>query len=230
MLTIDNLTCTHKSDLVLKGLNLSLAKGEIGAIMGNNGVGKSTLLQAIAGFISIDQGSICFDGNILSTANWLQEPAKRSVGMVFQEMALFPHLSAEQNLIFGLQGLPTATKKERLQEISQLLHSNHLLDKYPYELSGGEQQRIAIGRTLATAKPLMLFDEPFAKLDVSLKRELSFSVREYLQQRNITAIFVSHDKTEAINMCDKLGTLEKGNLSTWQDKRELAVDMMDLLP
>lgn len=230
MLTIDNLTCNHKKELVLDGLNLSLAKGEIGAIMGNNGVGKSTLLQAIAGFISINKGSICFDGNVLSTPDWLQEPAKRSVGMVFQEMALFPHLSAEQNLIFGLQDLSSAAKKSRLQEISQLLHTGHLLNKYPYELSGGEQQRIAIGRTLATAKPLILFDEPFAKLDISLKRELSFSVREHLKQRNITAIFVSHDKAEAINMCDKFGNLEKGNLSTWQDKRELAVDMMDLLP
>lgn len=226
MLTIDNLTCNS----VLQGLNLSLAKGEIGAIMGNNGVGKSTLLKAIAGFVSIDQGSICFDGDVLSTPDWLQDPAKRSVGMVFQEMALFPHLNAEDNLMFGLQNESKQNKQAKLKEVCQLLHAGHLLDKYPYELSGGEQQRIAIGRTLVTGKPLMLFDEPFAKLDVSLKRELSFSVREHLKKLNITAVFVSHDKAEAINMCDKLGSLDKGNLSSLQDKRDLAVGMMDLLP
>lgn len=230
MLNLDNLTCNHKGDLVLEGLNLSLAKGEIGAIMGNNGAGKSTLLQAIAGFITIDRGAICFDDNVLSTSNWVQEPSKRGVGMVFQEMALFPHINAEQNITFGVQHLPSAEKMAKLHEICELIHATHLLDKYPYELSGGEQQRLAIGRTLITAKPLMLFDEPFAKLDVSLKRELSFSVRNYLKERNITALFVSHDKAEAINMCDKLGTLDKGNLSIWHDKRDLAMDMMDLLP
>lgn len=230
MLNIENLICSRGTSIVLDRLCLTLGRGEIGAVMGSNGVGKSTLLQAVAGFIPIDNGAICFDGDILSTSDWVQEPAKRRLGMVFQDLALFPHINVKQNLLFGVNGLAKSEVDSRLQEVSDLVHSSHLLDKYPYELSGGEQQRIAIGRTLITASPIMLFDEPFANLDVSLKRELSFSVRSYLKERDITALLVSHDKAEAINMCDKLGWLEKGILTSWHDKRELSPATDDLVP
>ena len=231
MLNIENLVCESGGKKIVNRLFLTLAKGEIGAVMGKNGVGKSTLLKAVAGFIPLKNGSICFDGNVLSTCDWTEEPARRGIGMVFQDMALFPHISAKDNLLFGLYNLSNGEKKSRLEELVQLIHAEELLEKYPYELSGGEQQRIAIGRTLITKSPLMLFDEPFANLDVSLKRELSFSVRDFLKKNEITSLVVSHDKAEAINICDRIGEMREGVLSYWHDKRDTLLDnLSDLLP
>ena len=228
MLNIDNLTCRRGPQLVLNQVSLSLGTGEIGAVMGANGIGKSTLLQAVAGFVPVDSGSICFGKHVLATADWSQEPAKREVGMVFQDLALFPHLNSRDNLLFGVSNLSKGDQNKRLAEVNKLVKADELLDKFPYELSGGEQQRIAIGRTLITRKPMMLFDEPFANLDVSLKREMSFTVRDYLNKYKITALVVSHDRAEAINVCDKIGVLEKGGqLTHWHDKRE---ELTDLLP
>ena len=229
MLNIDNINC-HKGNLpVLKGLSLTLATGEIGAVMGNNGVGKSTLLHAVAGFISVDSGAICFGGDVLSTEDWVLPVEKRGVGMVFQDYALFPHINVKDNLVFGIRKLNAKERSKRLDEVVELINATNLLSKFPYELSGGEQQRVAIGRTLVTQNRLMLFDEPFSNLDAELKRSLSFGVRSYLKDKNITSLVVSHDRVEALNVCDKIGKLVHGTMHAWEDKRDLPLDST-LLP
>lgn len=229
MLNIDSISCSNKDSLVLKNLSLTLARGEIGAVMGKNGAGKSTLLNAVAGFTSITKGAICFGGDVLSTENWVLAPEKRGVGVVFQDYALFPHINVKANLSFGVRNLPNKERKVRLDEIVALIKADGLLNKFPYELSGGEQQRTAIGRTLITRSKLMLFDEPFSNLDVDIKRSLSFGVRDYLKDKGITALVVSHDRAESLNVCDKIGKINNGVMQSWEDKRDIDLGSM-LLP
>lgn len=224
MLIVDRVTLSQGTHLILSELSLSLANGEIGVVMGKSGAGKTSLLQAIAGFNPIDQGAICFDNRILSTADYTQPPETRRIGMVFQDYALFPHLTVRANVLFGLQRLNNVKKKRKLEEVANLTQIDTFLAKYPNEISGGEQQRVALARTLITQMNLMLFDEPFSNLDADLKHSLSFGVRAFLKEHRITALVVSHDKIGGINICDKIGNLNAGVMGRWMDRRDLEPD------
>ena len=224
MLIIDKVTFYQDAHPILSDLSLSLARGEIGVVMGKSGAGKTSLLQAIAGFHAIKQGAICFDDHVLSTMGYTLPPEKRRIGMVFQDYALFPHLKTRANVLFGIKNLNSQQKKRSLEEVTALTQIEAFLDKYPNELSGGEQQRVALARTLITKMKLMLFDEPFSHLDADLTRSLSFGVRSFLKEHMITALVVSHDKIAGINICDKLGTLYEGVMSEWLNRRDIEPD------
>lgn len=230
MLIVDRVNLYQNSHLVLAELSLDLPRGEIGVVMGKSGAGKTTLLNAIAGFIPIAKGAICFGDYILSTPDYIRPPEKRQIGMVFQDYALFPHLTARANILFGVRHLNQMDRNKRLDEVVQLTHIEQFLNKYPYDLSGGEQQRVAIARTLITQVGTMLFDEPFSNLDVDLRRSLSFGVRSFLKEHKITALVVSHDRVEGLNICDKIGSLHKGTMQKWLDKRDLEPDPARLFP
>ena len=230
MLMIDKVSLSQGSHKILSELSLNLARGEIGVVMGKSGAGKTSLLNAIAGFVPIDNGAICFGEHILSTADYIQTPEKRHIGMVFQDYALFPHLTARENVLFGLRQLNGKEKKSRLEEVVVLTHIENFLHKYPYGLSGGEQQRVAIARTLITQVDLMLLDEPFSNLDADLRRSLSFGVRAFLKEHSITALVVSHDRVEGLNICDKIGNLREGIMERWLDKRDLEPEPAHIFP
>lgn len=229
MLNVDRISVSQGGQQVLKGLSLTLTQGEIGAVMGKNGVGKTSLLYSLAGFLRLDAGAICLGDTVLSTADWTLAPEKRGIGMVFQDYALFPHLSARDNILFGTRAQPMARRDANLRAVIELTQLEDLIHKYPYELSGGEQQRVALARTLITEAELMMFDEPFANLDVDLKHRLSFGVRAFLKERNITALVASHNKVEALNICDRLGVIQAGRMASWRDKREISLDPSNTL-
>ena len=229
MLNVDRISVSQGRAQVLKDLSLTLTQGEIGAVMGKNGVGKTSLLYSLAGFLRLDAGAICFGDTVLSTADWTLAPEKRGVGMVFQDYALFPHLSVRENILFGTRDQSAARRKVNLHTVVELTQINELVHKYPYELSGGEQQRVAVARTLITEARLMIFDEPFANLDVDLKHRLSFGVRYFLKERDITALVASHNKVEALNICDRIGVINSGRMESWCDKKELALDPGNIL-
>ncbi len=204
----------------VRGLSLDLAAGEIACLLGPSGCGKSSLLRAIAGFVQPHVGRIQLGGRELvnGTSTFLP-PELRGVGMVFQDYALFPHLTVLQNVMFGLTGgRPVrATEKDlsRATELLSLTGLTALRDRFPHELSGGQAQRVALARALAPRPSLILLDEPFSSLDHSLRVRLAREVRGILKASGTTAIMVTHDQTEAFAMGDRLGVMFEGQLVQW---------------
>ncbi len=214
-LSLTNVSIRFGGVDVLSSVSFDLARGDIGCLLGPSGCGKTTLLRAIAGFESVFSGSIRLNGNVLSDTNSVVAAEKRAIGMVFQDYALFPHLSVLKNVLFGLHGL---SKNEAKSRASQLISQVGLVNKersMPHELSGGEQQRVALARALAPAPTLLLLDEPFSNLDVELRESLSRDVREIIKQSNTTALMVTHDQLEAFAMADQLGVLHHQHLQQW---------------
>src|SRR5690348_4675009 len=186
LLDLRNIFHAYGRQGVVNNLSLTLEKGKIGCLLGPSGCGKTTVLRCIAGFESITAGEIILKGVVVSSANLHLPPEQRHIGMVFQDYALFPHLTVAGNIGFGLQRLP---KNERKARISEMLHTVGLAEasqKYPHELSGGQQQRVALARALAPNPDLLLLDEPFSNLDVSLRERLSLEVRDILKNQNTT--------------------------------------------
>ncbi len=199
----------------VSGLSLSLPKGDILAILGPSGCGKTTLLRLIAGFERPEAGQIQIAGQAVVTPNRWVEPEQRSVGMVFQDFALFPHLSLEQNVAFGLhkicKGDPLGLK-QKVAEAIALVGLTGLENRYPHELSGGQQQRVALARALAPRPALVLLDEPFSNLDVTVRLQLRSKVREILKSAQASAVFVTHDQEEALSLSDWVAVMRTGIL------------------
>ena len=199
---------------VVKNVSFSLAEGEIGCLLGPSGCGKTTLLRTIAGFEDIASGSIVIDEkNVAGSTH--APPEKRHVGMVFQDYALFPHLTVAENVAFGLDGLEKAAKQLRVEELLDTVGLSGEQRKFPHELSGGQQQRVALARALAPEPKLLLMDEPFSNLDVALRESLSSEIRAILKARAITALMVTHNQNEAFAMADKVGVLSAGEMQQW---------------
>lgn len=218
MLKISDIQVVYNQTPVLDQFNLDIGAGEIVGILGPSGCGKSTLLRAIAGFVEIAKGEICLNNDCLASCQCTIPPEKRGVGMVFQDNALFPHLTVEENIAFGLNKMPKAERKARVAELIELIQLQGLEQRYPHELSGGQQQRVALARALAPRPSLILFDEPFSNLDTTLSEHLAIEIRQLLKQQNTSAILVTHTFREAELMCDRYGTLEScllGN-AEWQ--------------
>lgn len=214
MLHINNLSIYHESNqATIEGLNLDLASGEILAMLGSSGSGKTSVLKSIAGLVKINSGTIILNKTTLDDTNQHIPPEKRNVGMVFQDHALFPHLSVEKNIGFGLRGFTKIQKKQRISELLDLVDLSGCEKKYPHQLSGGEQQRIALVRSLALKPKVLLLDEPFSNLDTSHKKKLIKQVRIILKQENMTAIFVTHDTQEATMLADTIAYIKQGKLS-----------------
>ncbi len=197
--------------------SLSLNTGEIGVLLGPSGCGKTTLLRAIAGLQKIRNGQIELAGQIISSPTVHQDPSLRKVGMVFQDYALFPHLSVANNIRFGLKKLSPAAQSERIQAVLELVGLADSYHKMPHELSGGQQQRVALARSLAPGPSLLLLDEPFSNLDANLKERLAQELRQILKASGTTALFVSHDQQEAFAIADKIGIMNHGVLEQWDD-------------
>jgi iron(III) transport system ATP-binding protein len=194
------------------GLELEVAPGEILALLGPSGCGKTTTLRMIAGFEWPDRGTIELRGRRVAGQGAAVPPEARGIGIVFQDYALFPHLSVEDNVGFGLARLPRAARHRRVHEVLALVDLASLAGRFPHELSGGQQQRVALARALAPAPALTLLDEPFSSLDADLRAQMREEIARILRQTGTTAVFVTHDQEEAFALADRVGVLNTGHL------------------
>ncbi len=203
------------------GLDLNLPQGAIGCLLGPSGCGKTTALRCIAGFEPVDAGEIHARGRLLSSRGVIVPPAARHIGMVFQDYALFPHLSVLENVAFGLHQMPRSDRERRAMEMLAIVGLEDTRKRYPHEISGGQQQRVALARALAPQPELVLLDEPFSNLDIELRARLGFEVREILKKLNATALLVTHDQNEAFAMADLVGVMQGGRLEQWDAPYDL---------
>ena len=196
------------------GLSLSLDAGLILALLGPSGCGKTTTLRLIAGFEPPDAGQITLGGRLMAAADGRAAvpPEERSVGVVFQDYALFPHLTVEDNVGFGLRHLARSERRSRVGRILDLVGLGEFGARYPHELSGGQQQRVAVARALAPGPALILLDEPFSNLDADLRAQMRDEVEKVLRATGTTAVFVTHDQEEAFTIADQVGVLNQGRL------------------
>jgi iron(III) transport system ATP-binding protein len=201
------------------GVSFALPAGSLGVLIGPSGCGKTTLLRAIAGLEPISQGRITVAGDVMSDAgsNLRRPPEARQIGMVFQDYALFPHLTVGENVGFGLRRLGRGERADRVAEVLKLVGLEQALRRLPHELSGGQQQRVALARALAPRPRLLLLDEPFSSLDVDLRERLAQEVRNILKAAGTTALFVTHDQLEAFAVGDLIGVVNRGRLEQWDD-------------
>ena len=215
LLEVENLRHAYGDQEVVRGLSFSLARGAIGCLLGPSGCGKTTVLRCIAGFEGIREGEIRLAGKVVSGRGVMLPPEQRRIGMVFQDYALFPHLSVAGNIAFGLHATRARERAARVAELAQLVGLSASLDKYPHEISGGQQQRVALARALAPRPELLLLDEPFSNLDVDLRERLSLEVRDIIKASGATAVLVTHDQQEAFAMADEIGVLHQGRIQQW---------------
>ena len=215
VLEVADLSHRYHEKPVLKGVSFALAEGEIGCLLGPSGCGKTTVLRLIAGFETPRDGEIRLAGETVSRAGQALAPESRQIGMVFQDYALFPHLSIERNIGFGLRHLDRTARRERVEAMLETVGLAGRAQAYPHELSGGQQQRVALARALATRPRLLLLDEPFSNLDVELREKLALEVREILKREGITALMVTHDQHEAFVVADVVGVMDEGVIQQW---------------
>ena len=212
-LIISNLSLTfEEKENVLSNIDLEIHDSEIVCLLGPSGCGKTTLLRAIAGFETINSGSIIKDGICISNNLENTPVASRNMGMVFQDYALFPNMDVKANISFGLKDSSKKEKSDRVDYLLDLVDLQNHKKKYPYELSGGEQQRVALARALAPSPDILLMDEPFSNIDEEIKEELVSDIRVLLKQLKITSIIVTHDQYEAFNLADKVSIINNGKI------------------
>ena len=215
LLEIKNMRCGYDGETVVEDLSLTLRDNTLNCLLGPSGCGKTTVLRAIAGFEPIGHGEIALGGAVISRPGYTLPPERRGIGMVFQDYALFPHLSVADNVGFGLRGFGKARRRETAVNMLELVGLEGHARRYPHELSGGEQQRVAVARALAPNPPLLLMDEPFSNLDIDLRERLALEVREILKQRRATALFVTHDQAEAFVMGRHIAVMNEGRMMQW---------------
>ena len=203
----------------VEGVTLGLQPGQICVLIGPSGCGKTSLLRAVAGLERCAGGRVSIAGEVLSDAatGQHQAPEQRQIGMVFQDYALFPHLSVADNVAFGVAGLNRHARQQRVQQMLDLVGLDHAAKRAPHQLSGGQQQRVALARALAPKPRLLLLDEPFSSLDVDLRERLAQEVRVILKDSETTVLLVTHDQLEAFAVGDVIGVMNKGHLEQWDD-------------
>lgn len=201
-LEIKNLNFSYQEDgkKIFKEFNFSVEEGEVSAILGSSGCGKSTLLRIISGLEEKSQGLIKVGDNVFQNESIFIPTEKRNIGFVFQDYALFPFMTVEQNIKFGMK----TKDKDKLNYLLKLTHLNGLEKRYPHELSGGQQQRVALARTLASDPKILLMDEPFSSLDTDLVDELRKDLKNIIKYQNITTILVTHNKEDADYLADNI--------------------------
>jgi iron(III) transport system ATP-binding protein len=205
--------CKRYPDVTaLYDLSLNVNRGEFFSLLGPSGCGKTTTLRLVAGLDCLSEGSIAIDGLLVSSPTYFMPPEKRGVGIVFQDYALFPHMTVYENVAFGLYGSPKAAITKRVGELLALVGLASAGQKYPHEMSGGQKQRVALARALAPAPKVMLLDEPFSNLDAELRAALRSETKEILRESGATVILVTHDQEEAFSLSDRVGLLSGGKL------------------
>ncbi|MES2664117.1 MAG: ABC transporter ATP-binding protein [Pseudomonadota bacterium] len=215
VIDVRDIDCVIGNQTILEKIRFHLRPGCIGGLLGPSGCGKTTTLRAIAGFQPIQAGSINMLGRPVSSQHIHIAAEKRGIGLIFQDYALFPHLTVEKNVAFGIRQLPRAERKQRVEEYLSLVKLNSLAQRFPDELSGGQKQRVALARALAPHPKLLLLDEPFSNLDTDLRSKLSLQVRDILRKEKISALLVTHDQAEAFAICDQIGVMQAGHLEQW---------------
>ena len=220
-LELDNLVRRFGARSAVNGLSMRLEKGSIGCLLGPSGCGKTTALRCIAGFEPVDEGSIRAHGRLLASPDFHAPPESRQIGMVFQDYALFPHLTVLDNVAFGLHRLERSQRTRRAEEILDTVGLAEHRGHYPHQLSGGQQQRVALARALAPEPEIVLLDKPFSSLDVELRERLGIEVRSVLKKLNTTALLVTHDQQEAFAVADLVGVMRDGRLEQWDAPYQL---------
>jgi len=215
LLEIKSISQHYSKDNVIDGMSLCLKKGEIGCLLGPSGCGKTTILRCIAGFENITDGHIRIDGDVISSSTYHKPVEHRNIGMVFQDYALFPHLNIKDNIAFGLKNKNNEEIKERIEEVLTLVDLNDFQNMFPHEISGGQQQRVALARALAPKPQLLLLDEPFSNLDISLRERLCMELRDILKKEGMTALLITHDQNEAFMIADVVGVMDSGQVKQW---------------
>ncbi len=199
MIKIENLTFKYDKEAVLKDFNLEIKKGESLGIKGKSGSGKTTLLRLIAGLEDMQKGKIYINDVEVSKI-----PAyKRNVGFIFQNFALFPHLTVRKNILFGVKHLSKEEKEEKIHDLTELFEINDYLDRYPHEISQGQKQRVAVSRALICKPSVLLFDEPFSALDSDIKHKMRLEIKSIIKQLGMTSMMVSHDDEDLDVVCDR---------------------------
>lgn len=221
ILELSNVQKAYGDSIVIHDLSFSLQEGKIGCLLGPSGCGKTTILRTIAGFEEISSGIIRIGKQIVSAHKKFVSPDKRQIGMVFQDYALFPNMTVYENIVFGLHKTKKREQKEIVDELLCVMGLKDFADKYPHELSGGQQQRVALSRALAPRPALLLMDEPFSNLDVTLRERLSVEVREILKSFGMTALMVTHNQFEAFALGDQIGVVYDGKLVQWDTAHNL---------
>ena len=218
-LLLDRIAVAYGRKPVIAEFSLALARGTVGCLLGPSGCGKTTVLRAVAGFEPVAAGAVWLDGERVSQPGRTQPPEARRVGMVFQDHALFPHLTVAANVAFGLRG--GADAKQRAQQMLDTVGLGSAGARYPHELSGGQQQRVALARALAPAPRLLLLDEPFSNLDIELRERLGSELRVLLKAAGTTALLVTHDQHEAFAIADEIGIMSGGRIQQWDSAYRL---------
>lgn len=227
-LILTNVSKSFGATQVLSDISFSVSDGSLLTILGASGGGKTTLLRLIAGFDSLDSGSITMNGREVSSSSLSLPPEKRNVGFVPQESALFPHLSVRKNISYGLSHLQSNAREEKVSELLELIGMQDQRDVMPDTLSGGQRQRVAIARALAPNPDVVLLDEPFAALDAQLRSKLREDVRAILRSAKATAILVTHDQEEALSIADQVAILRDGTVAQIGSPRSIYSQPIDV--
>lgn len=220
-LKLDQVSVSLGATEVVRDVSFSLAEGDIGCLLGPSGCGKTTLLRTIAGFQGPSAGSVHIAGELMATAADQTSPEHRRVGMVFQDLALFPHMNVRKNVSFGMRGVKKPAMNARIDELLELVGLRDYGNSYPHQLSGGQQQRVALIRAMAPRPPVLLLDEPFSSQDTERRVQLAHEVREILKHDGITAMLVTHDQYEAFAIADHIGVIKDGTLCQWDNAYDL---------
>ncbi|GGA83976.1 iron(III) ABC transporter ATP-binding protein [Neiella marina] len=221
MLELNQVRLRFKQQQVLDCISLNQLTGEINCLLGPSGCGKSTLLKLIAGLIKPDSGTISMAGKELSSKRNVIAPEQRQIGMVFQDLALFPHLTVAENICFGLYQQPKQQQQQRLQQLLELIGLTAKAEQYPSALSGGQQQRVALARALAPKPKLLLLDEPFSGFDSHLKSTLVPELRQILKHEGITSLIVTHDQHEAFALADRVAVMNDGQVHQYDTPQQI---------
>ncbi|NWB47514.1 ABC transporter ATP-binding protein [Pseudomonas gingeri] len=225
-ISVQNLKKTYAGTTVFSDINCEIAKGEFVTLLGPSGCGKSTLLRCIAGLTPVDSGKILLDGQDIVPLS----PQKRSIGMVFQSYALFPNMTVEQNVAFGLkmQKVNADDSHKRVMEALKLVELHDFAARYPHQLSGGQCQRVALARSLVTRPRLLLLDEPLSALDARIRKHLREQIRAIQRELGLTTIFVTHDQEEALTMSDRIFLMNQGKIVQSGDAESLYTAPVDV--
>lgn len=227
-LSLNNVSFFYGKSEIIRDFSLDVEQGSFTTLLGASGCGKTTLLRLISGFLKPTEGTVSINGQVQNEIL----PNKRKIGMVFQDYALFPHMTVEQNLLYGLK-LKKGEKRtkeqneELVQKTAENLNLQKLLKRYPSELSGGQQQRVALGRTLVLEPHILLMDEPLSSLDAKLRLKVREELKEIQQRLKITTIYVTHDQEEALSLSDRIAVLRHGSLLQYGTPEQIYFEPKD---